>query len=202
MEIFLFNWNGTLVDDLKIWYSTIVRVFRHFGVEPPTIEEYFSIYRGDYLDIYRQKGIVATREETTAVYIVYYKEALPKISLFAGAKEIILELKEANKVLGLVTGQPKELVVPALERFGLSSCFSHLCFYPQNKARAILKILEIEKKPATDCCYVSHTLADIIVANQVGIVSVAFLNEYLPETLVEGVEPKYKIKSLEDLANL
>jgi beta-phosphoglucomutase-like phosphatase (HAD superfamily) len=47
MKIMLFDWNGTILDDIPIWYESVKEIFRVFGKRPPTIAEYFRELKGD-----------------------------------------------------------------------------------------------------------------------------------------------------------
>ena len=71
-NLVLFDWNGTLYDDVSDWFKAVRDVFSYFGKKPPTIKQYFAELQGDYLEIYQKRGIVISREELGKIYDGFY----------------------------------------------------------------------------------------------------------------------------------
>lgn len=202
MKLILFDWNGTLLDDITVWYDAVQEIFRRFGKEAPTIEQYFRELEGDYLTIYTSRGIEATRDELNEIYEPYYQEHVNSARLVPAVRKILQELKRRGYAIWLVSGQQEQLVSPLLKKFRISSYFDGGRFHVMNKTEVIGEILKTEDISPKDCCLVGDAPSDIRHANKAGITSVAFLGGYIPKELIIAAEPDHTIEQLQDITNL
>lgn len=202
MKLVLFDWNGTLLDDIPVWYDAVQEIFRRFGKEAPTIEQYFRELEGDYLAIYTSRGIEATRNELNEIYEPHYQEHVRNACLIPNARKTLQELKRRDHTTWLVTGQQEQLVLPLLKKFRVSSYFRGGKFHVMNKAEVIREILEAENVAPADCFLVGDAPSDIRHATRAGIASIAFLGGYIPEELVIAAEPNHTIRQISDILNL
>jgi len=95
----LFDWNGTILDDMPIWRMAMEKAFTTYGKEPPTTEQYFSEMKKDYMESYRSRGITTSREEINAIYIPEYNRLIHTAKIFHGAFDTLSRFKK--KVLNL-----------------------------------------------------------------------------------------------------
>lgn len=198
-KVFLFDWNGTLLDDTLLWYDVVQEVFRVFGKQPPALEQYFRELEGDYFIIYTSRGIDVTREELNKVYAQHYRALMYTALLMPGAKEVLQVLQDNHHALYLVTGQHEHLVSPLLEKFDIVSCFQCSKFHVTDKTNVIHEILEAEKVEPRNCFYVGDTPSDMRHAKKAGVVSIAFLGGYIPNELIASAQPDYRISQLRDI---
>lgn len=189
MKIILFDWNGTIFDDIPIWYESICGIFRRYGQQPPTIAEYFRELEGDYLKIYRSRGIEASRDELNAIYEPRYESLIHTATIFPDVRSTLKLIAEKGIAMGLITAQKEFLVAPILDKFDINSFFKYREFHVLDKQGVIRRILEKEKVVPQDCWFVGDAPSDIRHAKKAGIVSVAFLTGRIPEDLVIAAEP-------------
>lgn len=203
IKLALFDWNGTLINDAPAWYGAVKEIFRVFGKQPPTMEEYFREIMGDYLQIYRSRGINASREELSAIYDSAYEAGVSAACLFSGARETLNVLADHGIVLGIVSWQRENLALPLLNKFGLSGLFRYLNFFATdtNKEAVIRQILEKEKISPQECCYVGDAPSDMRYGNGAGVVTIAFSSGYISEDLLDQVKPTHKIHQFGDILN-
>lgn len=202
MKLVLFDWNGTLFNDIPIWYEAVKETFKFFGKEPPTIEQYFKELEGDYASIYKSRGIEASRDELNTVYESHYERHMNEAALFPGVRAILEFLAQRGKILGLITGQKEFLVSPLLDKFGINAFFRYREFNVTNKKEVISIVLKRAEVDNDNCCYIGDTLSDIKHAKQVGVIPIAFASGYIPEGLLINAEPRFIIRSLEELKNV
>src|SRR3989344_4717538 len=191
MKLILLDWNGTLLDDIPVWYDAVQEIFRRFGKEAPTIEQYFRELEGDYLAIYTSRGIEATRDELNEIYEPHYQEHIHNARLIPNVRKTLQGLKRQGHTIWLVTGQQEQLVSPLLKKFRISSYFRGGKFHAMNKAEVIREIREAEKVAQEDCFLVGDAPSDIRHATRAGITSIAFLGGYIPEELIRAAEPDH-----------
>lgn len=203
IKLALFDWNGTLIDDAPVWYGAVKEIFRVFGKQPPTTEEYFKEIVEDYLQIYRSRGIDASREELNAIYDPAYEAGASEALLFSGVSETLKILSGRGVILGIVSWQRESLAIPLLNKFGLSGLFRYLNFFAVdiNKEAVIRSILGKEKISPQECCFVGDAPSDVRYGNKTGVVTVAFSSGYISEGLLDQAGPTHKIYQFNDIVN-
>ena len=196
MKILFCDWNGTLIDDTKIWEESMGALFHLHGKEPPTIGQYFSeLETGDYLEAYRHRGIETSREKLNAMYEAEYKKRAHVAALYPEAKETLQFLFEQRVVLALITVQPQAIALPMLEKFNIDSLFRHLVFHALDKKTHISRIIAKEKIHPHECYFVGDAPSDMCHAKAAGVNAVAFLNGHVPQELMRATQPHHFIYS-------
>lgn len=205
MRICLFDLDGTILNNMPAWRKTVDGLFKGFGKPAPTTAEFFhelETSQGDYLRVYRKWGIDASRDELNSVFRSIYEELAPQVNLMPHALDTLERLAARGIVLGLVTTQTEEVSLPLLTKFKIAGLFLHLRFHAIDKSTAITEILASEGVPPEDCCYVGDSPSDIRHANKAGVVSVAYLDKYIPTELVLMAAPRVAINSFRQLLEL
>ena len=201
MKILFCDWNGTLLDDMPIWDEARRKTFLAFGVEPPTIGDYFrELESGDYLEVYRKRGITASRDELNAIYEPAYEARLANATLFPGVAETLQQLHENGVLLVLVTSQQEALVIPLLNKLGIRHLFDDCAFHNFDKKAVITKIVQQNGAALNQCSFVGDSPSDIRHAKKARITAIAFLDDYIPEELL--VDANHRIRSFEEIAGL
>lgn len=196
MKLILFDFNGTIVDDNQLWRDSMEAVFHAHGKIPPTVREYFLAMEGDWAEVYKSKGINATAEEMNAIYIPHYKNGMHEPELFPEVFTMLHCLKRGHRV-GLITGQPEELVLPMLKRLGIADVFDpkFISMHNRNKRPTIEKFILESGIYKQDCFYVGDSPSDIKHGNAAGIKTIAFLNGFMPEDLILAKKPNKSTSS-------
>src|SRR3989344_8622346 len=162
IRILFCDWNGTLLDDMPIWDEARKKTFLAFGVEPPTVADYFrELENGDYLEVYRRRGISASREELNAIYEPAYETQLHHTKLFPGVSETLRQLHERGVCLILITTQQERLVAPLLKKFRIQHLFKHLAFHALDKKTVISAAMQEHGIKPNACYLVGDSPSDI-----------------------------------------
>ncbi len=201
MKILFCDWNGTLLDDMPIWDEARRKTFISFGVEPPSVTDYFrELESGDYLEVYRKRGITASRDELNAIYEPAYGEQISNAALFLGVRETLQLLHQQGIRLVLVTAQQENLVVPLLNKFGIRHLFDDCAFHAFDKKAVVARIVQRDGIELKECFFVGDSPSDIRHAKKAGIYAVAFLGGHIPEELLAGAD--HYIHAFEEIINL
>lgn len=189
----LFDLNGTIFDDFHVWEAAKNKTFSYYEKVPPTAEEYFSEMKKDYMEIYRSRGINATREEINAIYIPEYNRLAHTATIFQSAFNTLCTLKRKGVNLGLLTLQPKEMVTPLLEKFFLDDIFdeAHSEFHCKNKAEAIVQIAKANNTGLEHFFFMGDTPSDITQGKEARVRTAVFLPGHLPLHLFEENPPHH-----------
>lgn len=199
MKIALFDWNGTLLDDMPVWYASVKEIFRVYGKEPPTIAQYFRELEGDYLAIYRSRGIEASRDELNAIYEPFYAAHVSEATTFPQVRETLQLLVGRGLKLGLITAQQASLVSPLLEKLGLDGFFKYRAYHVLDKQATINRVLNHQGVDPAECCFVGDAPSDIRHGRKAGVVTIAFLAGYIPEDVILQSEPTLQIRNFNEL---
>lgn len=200
----LFDWNGTLLDDMPAWYSAVRAIFDAFDAAPPTLGEFFEEQKsGSVMSMYERYGVVASRDELNVIYAAAYKKSMKHLALARGAREVLAELKRRGVVLGIVSAQIPELFTPLFDRMKIAHLFSYVKTGVSDKAACIAEIVASEQLPTGLACYaVGDTPSDIRAARNANVTAVAYLNGYVPRELFSHSGPYVEIRRFRELLDL
>lgn len=195
-KLILFDLNGTIVDDNELWKASMEEIFHTYKKSPPTVREYFLDMEGDWKEVYNKKGIKGSADELNAIYIPHYKKGMHEVDLFPEVFQMLHDLKKDHTV-GLITGQPEELVFPILERLKIADAFDpeFVSMHNRNKRPTIEKFVLKSGRNKQHCFYVGDSPSDIKHGNEAGIKTVAFLNGFMPEDLILAKKPNRSTSS-------
>lgn len=197
----LFDFNGILVDDEPIHLEMLQRVLGEEGISL-SAEEYFQRYlglddRASFTTALRQAG-----EEPAAPRLMrlvarkasYYQERIRErgYPFFPGAGELVQELANAGRMLGIVTGALLEEVEGALRQAGLRDRFKVLVTAedvsaskpdPEGYQRALEALNSIPPLPARlihphEVLAVEDSPAGLAAASEMSLVTLGVAQTY------------------------
>ena len=201
-KLVLFDWNGTLLDDVPFFWGAILDTFRAFGTEAPSMEDFFRELKDDYYEIYASRGITAPREELNKVFKPAYLKLAENAVLHPHVAETLELLSYLNIPTGLITMQQEELASPVLKARGILNYFSLTSFHNLQKAETIGAFCAEEQVDLGNCFFVGDSPSDIRHANRAEVNSVAFMNKYVPNDLIAKVDPDFAIRDIGDVVEL
>lgn len=205
IKMVLFDWNGTLLDDIPEWFEVVKTLFKKFGLEAPSVAQFFrglEELEGDYLSVYKKYGLSMSREESAKIYGPLYESSMAQLKLSPNVIPTIEKLSKRISLLGIITGQLENLVTPLLKKFGILSYFPILKFHVMDKSACINGLLNEYNLHPAECLYVGDAPSDIRHAQKSGIRSVAFINPYIPLDLILAPKPDYLIKDFSQLLKI
>lgn len=198
----LFDWNGTLLDDMPFFWDAVLATFHEFAVEAPTMKQYFRELESDYYTIYTSRGITASREELNEVFKPAYLELVENAVLHSSVPETLETLSDLNISIGLITMQEEELALPMLVAHGIFHYFSFRSFHNLQKAETIGAFCNEEQVDPGNCFFVGDSPSDIRHASRAGVNSVAFMDKYVPNDLIAQTDPDFAIRDIGDVVEL
>ncbi len=123
----IWDWNGTLLDDVHICVEILNAMLRKRGLSPVTLDEYYGIFDFPVVDYYRRAGFDLNSEAFESVsedYINAYSSVALYLPLRDGAKEIVRKLHSKGCRQVILSASRKEALLEALERYGLAGYFT------------------------------------------------------------------------------
>jgi phosphoglycolate phosphatase-like HAD superfamily hydrolase len=178
----VWDWNGTLLDDLEIVIEAVNRSVAVFGLNPITADDYRDHYTRPVRHFYdRLFGRTIDDEEwlrlNTAFHDAYFELAI-KVDLASGAHEAIDILEEAGWTQSLLSMSPQDWLEGIVDRLRLSDRFELVdgLSGPTGglKAAHLQDHLEALGIEGSSVAVVGDTPDDVAAARHVGAMPILF----------------------------
>ena len=130
MKIYLFDFDGTLVDSMPTFASVMLRILDENGVKYP--DDIIKIitplgYQGTAKYFREVLGLKFDDAKSLERMLEYMKDAyLNTIPAKRGVIETLLELKARGCSLNVLTASPHDVLDPCLKRLGIYSLFDNV----------------------------------------------------------------------------
>ena len=126
----VWDWNGTLFDDLDVVVQSVNHGLEGFGAKPIDLDAYRSHYTRPVKLFYdRLIGRVISPDEWIAVDRVFhdaYRAALDQARLTADAAQALTTVASGGHTQSLLSMFPHLDLVPLVERLGISEFFDRI----------------------------------------------------------------------------
>jgi phosphoglycolate phosphatase-like HAD superfamily hydrolase len=124
----VFDWNGTLYDDMAATHAATNAALAFFDHPPITLEEEQSLFTFPLIHFYEKVGIGADRylqhaEKVGRVWIEKYNQEKIKCGLKPGAVSLLSKLHEQNIAIMLLSNNMQYILDEDLARFDLVPYF-------------------------------------------------------------------------------
>lgn len=191
MKYLIFDFNGTVLDDMDVCLEAENRTIEHYGLErkPLTREEYLDIFTFPVKDYYEAVGFDWNKfsyEEVGAYWFSWYRKLKDKYKVFDG----VIELCEKNRQAGnrniLLSASSRIELLKQLDELEIAQYFDEVLgidnIYAGSKLDVALNWMKDKK--AEECLMIGDTLHDLEVAKEMGIRCVL---------VAKGHQPKEKL---------
>lgn len=123
----VWDWNGTLLDDVALCLSALNSVGKRRGVPPLTLERYRGIFTFPVIDYYKAAGFDFAHEPFSAPaeeWVAAYKEGVRTLARpYGGAVDVLDRLSRAGFRQTLLSAHEHGLLVELVRHFGLDGHF-------------------------------------------------------------------------------
>lgn len=198
----VFDWSGTLSNDLQLVYEAVMKMFEHFGIDRISLDEFRDSYTLPYMVHARMFGIKASKEDVDAVFAMHFRNAgFP--TPVQGAEETLRLLKSKGKrMIVLSSHNPLFLKEEAERFFGNAGYFDAIFGDVQDKVRGIKAVLDSVGFGTDETIIVGDTEHDINAGRSAGIRTAAVLSGYRSRKHLEEAKPDFIIDSVAGLPHL
>lgn len=182
MKYVLFDFNGTIVDDVALSLEAINHTAKKYlNRSEIKLEEYRNIFTFPVKAYYEALGFDFNKlnwEETGSVWFNYYQEHKDKAKLHDGVKELLIKNHEKGYKNIVLSASKKDLLIEQLKELGVYEYFDDVLgidnIYASSKLPIGLKF--IEDKDPNECVLIGDSGHDKYVADQMGIKSILVAN--------------------------
>jgi len=198
----IFDWSGTLVDDLPPVLEATNAVMRAFGRAELSREEFRAQFRLPFLHWYEEVLPGVTPEALDRVFLAAFAASREPVTVLPHAREFLECCAAAGTRMFVLSSAPQYAVEEQAAALGLRHYFEHLYAGVRDKRERIAAILRERALEAGHTLLIGDMRHDIHTARAGGIPAVAVLTGYEFPHVVAEAEPDLTVNDLAELRAL
>lgn len=205
VELVIFDWNGTLLDDLEFVFESVLEIFRRYEVPPPTLEEYRREITADFMQFYWNHGIPrsATGDDLNKIRIEVLRAIdLDRYLLVDGVLEVLKGLANRSVKLAIASSGNTEVIAAQLTHLEISDLFDPVITDAWDKVAALKQALKHFGLEPHEAVYIDDTYDGLIAAKNAGLLACGVTWGYNSRERILAAEPDYVIDELKELIEL
>ena len=199
----IFDWSGTLSNDLPMVYEAVMRVFEHFGVKRISLDEFRLSYTLPYMVHAKKFGINVDKETLDNVFAHHFRncgfpQPLP------GVEKVLQQLKSSGKSMIVLSSHKQEFLEEEAVKFFSSSSgyFLKLFGGVHDKEEAIGDVIREVGFAPSETIMVGDTEHDIFAGHRASLTTAAVLSGYRPKEKLALAKPDFMINDVTELFKL
>jgi len=181
-RVVIFDFNGTLFDDLHVAYGSVQEIFRTYTIPCPTLEEYREETSADYMEFYYNHGFPRTTigDDLNAIRNRFYKTNSESAQIRPDVGRTLYGLRVCGVRMAIVSAESSINLYRQLMRNGdFQRDFDFIkaeAWGDKGKEKALLQAIEIFGNSPDEMIYVDDSVDGLTSAKNAGVVPVAFTN--------------------------
>lgn len=176
MQTILWDWNGTLLDDLELSIDCINRILTERNLRPLTIESYREAFTFPVLDYYKSIGLDFEKEDfatLAAQFIKCYTGKVASCQLKYPAEELLNRFKATGKRQMILSAMHEELLQTTLKQQNIMHYFDAIAglkdHYAASKVERGKQLVQEYQLNTGNTVLIGDTLHDYEVARVIGV---------------------------------
>jgi len=197
----IFDWSGTLSDDLTPAYNASMIMFKRLGHEGISLEEYKREFTLPYMKFWNKYFPKLSKAEENRLYgEAIYQVEEPKA--YEGVRDVIERLNFLGINMIILSSQLQEKLELEVECYGLSGYFKVVHGDVHDKTEVIDEILKRNNFSLKQTVYVGDMTHDIEAGKKAGVKTIAIIWGYQDEVKLKKANPDYIINHIFELEHL
>jgi len=172
----IWDWNGTLLDDLDYSLGVMNAILRPRGLPELDRARYHALFDFPVRDYYERLGFDAARdpfEKLSHEFITGYDAHRLDCALHADTRRILAAVQAAGLTQSILSAYRHDTLVEIVAHFGLTPYFSALSGLADNFAHSKVELGRAQLArlglPPKDVLLIGDTLHDLDVAREIGV---------------------------------
>ncbi len=208
----MWDWNGTLLDDLQMNYDIENILLSDRGLRQMTdISEYLQKFRFPIIDFYRDLGFDLKNEsfeDIARCYAHLYDEMYPSAELFEGAERILRKIKNEGIRQIIVSQTEQSYLNRQVTYFEIEHLFTDILgnsdIYARSKVAVAQNWMKENGAEPSEVLFIGDTVHDKEVADSIGCDCVLIARGHNPKEklLSTGVPVLCDISEIERLVTV
>ena len=205
IELFVFDWSGTISNDARPVYESNIRILEKYGKKKFSFEEWRSKSTASVVEIMQNEGI---EEEPEIIRKLYHKflnmviEEGIRPFIYPDAKDVLGFLNSDGRILTVLSTHPRENLVREAESYDVAGFFDLIQGEAKDKAPALEEMCAKFGIQQSATLFTGDTIYDIRAAKKARVVSAAVCTGYHTRERLEKENPCYVFENLADLSSV
>ena len=195
----IFDWSGTLVDDLPAVWRATNHVFCQSGLPELTLEEFRREFSLPFVDFYKRFIPHVSIPQLECWFHGHYPSVQCLVSLLPHAKEFLDFCTQSKIRLFLLSSIHQTQYTEQAPKMGLDRYFEHAYVQVLDKRLKIREILSDHGLDATETLFIGDMQHDIETARHGGVHSCAVLTGYNNKEQLQSSHPDLIVQHLAEL---
>lgn len=190
----IWDWNGTLLDDMAVCMEAENVILARYGLPPlESAERYRQLFGFPVQGYYERLGFdFETLDFSTvaAEYVAQYHARLSQCELFSGVRETLNTLQAAGFKQIVLSASGQESLALQMERFALDDYFVAIVGiaddFARGKKELALRLFQETGIKGLQACFLGDTVHDYEVATACGAACILVANGHQPKEKLLG----------------
>lgn len=192
----IFDWSGTIVDDLGPVIEATNSVLNHYGIEPMDREEFRRRFRLPYGEFYAELLPEVPLEELEQRFRPAFDNATSKVFILPHAREKLDWCRQLGIRAFVLSSMDAIAFSRQLAEFGLERHFEATYAGVLDKRHMIGQIMETHGLHPDETAFVGDMIHDVETARHAGMTSIAVLTGYNHAEVLASVRPDLTVPDL------
>lgn len=200
------DWNGTLLDDLRYSVSIINTLLKEYSLPLLNIESYQEIFRFPVQEYYRSIGLPADEPKFSVVgkvFIDRYNQNRKHCEVFEDALLLVNALKEHGIKQYVISAYSEESLISLMKEKNVYHFFDGVAgldnIYAHSKIERGLRLIESENIITEKAVMIGDTEHDVEVAHALGCLAITIAWGHQSTKRLSAVSNSEHIESFEIL---
>lgn len=207
-RIALYDWNGTLANDVQIGFACVLEIFRVFGphLEKPDFDDWRTDNgNSNFLDFYLDRGIArsVTIEQMRDVWMpLYHSLAMSSQSLLNEGATELLRFCQKQSVPNIIISSSIDDVIHHLTTADVLPLFHGVNLKVRHKHIAIRSVIEEFGIQPSEAFYVDDTHDGLTSAREAGVATFGFTGGYNCKDRIHAAGPDHVVSSFGEIIDI
>ena len=198
----LLDWSGTLADDLRPVLKATNAIFRQFGRQELSLDEFRKHFRLPFAGFYAEFLPEATDEGLEVLYERHFSGLHGEVELLPGAREFLDFCAATGRRAFLLSSIKRTHFDEQGGRLGVRDAFEHPYVEIMDKREKIREILATHHLVPEETLFVGDMIHDIETARHGGVLGVAVLTGFDTLEKLAPARPSVIVENLPVLQRL
>jgi phosphoglycolate phosphatase len=172
----IWDWNGTLLDDLSLSIDIVNSMLTQRGLSPLTVDRYRDVFTFPVRDYYQLIGFDLAREafdELSSHYIAAYKSRWHECALYPQAWHLLEQVRSSGRSQSILSAHNQDTLAELVDTFAVRDMFQYLIGLENRQAISKIhqgrRLLAMLPQQASQVLLVGDTLHDAEVAQAIDV---------------------------------
>ncbi len=194
----IWDWNGTLLDDVDLAVAAISEVLKLNGLNPIDRDGYRKAFCFPISEYYRKLGFdvqAAAFESATQQFVASYAKLIPTGKLHAGTEAVLKTVKDLGMKQSILSAAHEKDLHRLLAHFEIAPYFDHVYglsdHYAASKVERGKDLLKACGVTPEETLLIGDTDHDWEVGNALGVEVLLLCDGHQHEDRVRSLSPKF-----------